>query len=257
MAIELSNISKSVKKTHYKMFLYSVEGCGKTTFGTMAPEPIFACAEDGLNANGISNAPIKTYADLIELIGVLYKEDHGFKTFVVDSLTSFEPMLYAHLCEKEGVDSIEKVGGGFAKHRVESLPLWSTILQGMDALHSKGMNIILIGHSQSKEVRLPESEPYLKYEADLINPKAANMIYRWADVIAFANYRTHVTTDDGAKKTGRGIGTGERVMFLEERPAFHAKNRFGLPPEMSFDYTVFSTELAAPATTNTTNQQGE
>jgi len=248
MAIELSSISKSTKKEHYKAFLFGVEGSGKTTFATHAPAPLFACAEDGLNADGVSNIEIKTYADMIDLIGALYKGEHEFKTLVVDSLTAFEPMLNSYLCERERVDSIDKVGGGFAKYRTESLPLWLTVLSGLDALHKKGMNIIVIGHSQSKEVRLPDAEPFQKYEADLINPKAANMMYRWADIVAFANYRIHVTTDDGVKKTGRGLGTGERVMFLEERPAFHAKNRFDLPPELPFDYTAFSTAMAAPST---------
>ena len=47
----------------------------------------------------------------------------------------------------------------------------------------------------------------------------------------FANYRiSTVKADVGFnKKLTRALGSGERVLHTAERPAFLAKNRYGLP----------------------------
>jgi hypothetical protein len=38
------------------------------------------------------------------------------------------------------------------------------------------------------------------------------------------------------------------VMYTEERPAFYAKNRYGLPPELPFSYSAFAEAAFKPAT---------
>jgi len=73
-------------------------------------------------------------------------------------VTAFEPMLHRKMLELWGVDSIDKVGangGGFYKWRMESLPLWQDILDGLDSLRiNRGMRIMLIGHSTEKDIKL-------------------------------------------------------------------------------------------------------
>ena len=53
-------------------------------------------------------------------------------------------------------------------------------------------------------------------------------------MVLFCNYKTHTRKADVGfdKKVVRGVGSGERVVFTEERPAYLAKNRWGLPPEI-------------------------
>jgi len=64
----------------------------------------------------------------------------------------------------------------------------------------------------------------------------ASLLFRWSDTVAFCTYRisvTGATTDKRGKVTaGRAIGSGQRVMYLSERPAWIAKNRFDLPDEI-------------------------
>ena len=96
---------------------------------------------------------------------------------------------------------------------------------------------MLMGHSIEKEIKPPEADPYRKYALDLLNDKASNLLYRWTDVVGFCNYKvavTGTTTDKRGKvSAGRAIGSGQRMMFLSERPAWYAKNRFDLPNEIS------------------------
>ena len=238
MAITLDSLQKSTARPSRDL-IYGVQGIGKTTLATQMSKPVFLAAEEGLGGLlGVDNWRIESYQDALEAITALHG-DHQFQTVVFDTVSAFEPMLLDRLVADWGVDSIEKVGvngGGFFKWRVESLPLWEMVLRGLDSLRiNKGMRIVLIGHSTSIEIKPPEADPYRKYTLDLLNPKASDLIYRWADVVAFCNYKVAVTgaVKKGDKITaGRAIGSGERVMYLSERPAFYAKNRFGLPDEI-------------------------
>ena len=74
------------------------------------------------------------------------------------------------------------------------------------------------------------------------------------DAIGIADGRESVRDDDcgvssaaGADRVeDRALGSGERVIHSEERPAFLAKNRYGLPDTLSLDWSAFA--QAMPAT---------
>lgn len=240
MAISLATLKKSTTLPPRDL-LYGTQGIGKSTLGSTLPNPVFLATEDGLSGlPGVDHWEIRSYQDLIDAISVLH-EEHEFQSVVLDTVTAFEPMLHRRLLELWQTDSIDKVGtngGGFYKWRNEALPLWQELLDGLDSLRiNRGLRVMLIGHSIDKEIKPPEADPYRKYTIDLLNDKAAAVLYRWADVVGFCNYRISVTGAARDKrgqvtKAGRAIGSGERVMYLSERPAFYAKNRFDLPDEI-------------------------
>jgi hypothetical protein len=240
MAISLATLKKSTTLPPRDL-LYGTQGIGKSTLGSTLPKPVFLATEDGLSGlPGVDHWEIRSYQDLIDAISVLH-EEHDFQSVVLDTVTAFEPMLHRKLLDLWQTDSIDKVGtngGGFYKWRNEALPLWQEILDGLDSLRiNRGLRVMLIGHSIDKEIKPPEADPYRKYTIDLLNDKAAAVLYRWADVVGFCNYRISVTGATRDKrgqvtKAGRAIGSGERVMYLSERPAFYAKNRFDLPDEI-------------------------
>ena len=70
----------------------------------------------------------------------------------------------------------------------------------------------------------------------------AAVIREWADAVLFANYKTIVKKDDvGFNKTSnRGISTGERMLFCNERPAYMAKNRYSLPDSIGLSWNEFA-----------------
>ena len=53
-------------------------------------------------------------------------------------------------------------------------------------------------------------------------------------MVLFCNYRTRIHSAEVGfnKEIKRGEGSGERVIYTEERPAYLAKNRWGLSPEI-------------------------
>ncbi len=62
------------------------------------------------------------------------------------------------------------------------------------------------------------------------------LIKEWADMLLFANYKTiSVATDDKGKKFKAQGGT--RVMYTAHHACWDAKNRYGLPEEVPFEYS--------------------
>ncbi|MGN0691613.1 MAG: AAA family ATPase, partial [Oscillospiraceae bacterium] len=87
--------------------------------------------------------------------------------------------------------------------------------------------------------------------------QTAPLVKEWADMILFCNYETYaVATDkDGKKFKAQG---GQRVMYTTHHPCWDAKNRAGLPPKLSLDYSEIahviegtSPAASAPAPTVT------
>ena len=72
--------------------------------------------------------------------------------------------------------------------------------------------------------------------------RAAALVQEHSDIVLFANYRiSTVKADVGFnKKVSRAVGSGERVIHTTERPAFLAKNRYGLPDTLPLDWQAFA-----------------
>jgi len=221
--------------------IYGPHGVGKSTFGAMAEAPIFLQTEDGLTNIDCERLPLATeYADVIAALGELYSEPHEYRTVVVDSVDWLERLIWAEVCQKRGVESIEDIGYG--KGYVFALTNWREVLSGLDALRNeRDMHIILIAHAQIEKFANPETDTYDRYSPRL-QKLASALVQEWCDDVLFATYRIHTkTTNEGFdRKRVQGIGTGERIIRTTERPAHVAKNRLGLPEEFPLDYRIYA-----------------
>ena len=61
------------------------------------------------------------------------------------------------------------------------------------------------------------------------------LVKEWADMVLFANYKTFSVAVDDKGKKHKAQG-GARVMYTAHHPCWDAKNRYGFPGEMPFDY---------------------
>lgn len=213
-----------------KIVVYGVQGIGKTSFGATFDDAILAPVEDGAGNVNIQSFPkIESYEMMEQVITELH-QDHPFKTLVVDSIDWLEPLVWAKTCALHKKDNIEDFGYG--KGYVMALDAWRYLMSGFDSLRTtKGMNIVLIAHTHIKRFEAPDTEPYDRYETKL-QKSASALCEEWADMVLFANYKVRIAKDKKGESTNRGHGQGERVLYTEERPAFKAKNRWGLPEEI-------------------------
>lgn len=230
MAISLSSLKRSTSLKPPRITVYGVQGVGKTTFGTGAPKPVVIQTEDGLGNIDVDHFPLaRTFEDVMEAIGALYEEDHDFKTLVVDSLDWLEPLIWAKACRENKWNSIEDAGYG--KGYVAAVSYWRDYIDGVNLLRDdKGMTIVQTAHSQVRRFDSPLSDPYDRYEIKL-HKAAGSIIQEHSDIVLFMNYNVSTVKADAGfnKKITRAVGSGKRVVYTEERPAFHAKNRFSMP----------------------------
>jgi hypothetical protein len=237
----LNGIQKGRVRLPRRVLLYGLHGVGKSTFGATALNPIFIATEDGLGDIDCERFPLATeYPAAIEALSALYIEKHKYQTVVIDSLDWLERLIWADVCAKRGVESIEDIG--YAKGYVFALTQWREVLSGLDALRNeRGMQVILIAHATIEKFANPETDTYDRYVPRL-QKLASALIQEWADEVLFATYKVHTkTTDEGFdRKRTQGIGTGERVIRTTERPAHLAKNRLNLPDEFPLDYRLYA-----------------
>ncbi len=230
MAINLSSLKRADRVKPARIVVYGVHGVGKTTFGTSATKPVVILTEDGLGNIDVDHFPLaRSFDDVMEAIGALYEEDHDFKTLVVDSLDWLEPLIWNKACRENKWNSIEDAGYG--KGYVAAVSYWRDYIDGINLLRDdKGMTIIQTAHSQVSRFDSPLSDPYDRYEIKL-HKSAAAIIQEHSDIVLFMNYNVSTVKADAGfnKKVTRAIGSGKRVIYTEERPAYHAKNRYSMP----------------------------
>ena len=277
MAFDLASISNEAVARAPRIVLLGVEKIGKTSFacgdrvvdgkiveyGLNRPVIVSVRGEQGADAIPVPKFPVAQSLDnVIEALASLYTGDHEFGTVVVDSVSALEPLVWADVCQEAGVQSIEKVGGGYGKGYTEALARWRRLLDGLDALRQKkGMASIVIGHTKVKAINNPDTDSYDAYQLD-INDKAANLLFRWADLILFANTKVIVKKEDtgfnGEKKRAIDGANGMRFLYTQKRPSHPGGGRgvYGaLPYELPLDWASFQAAVAAVMGNNNENNK--
>lgn len=249
MAISLQSLNRKSSPKPPRIVIYGVHGVGKTTFGTSAPNPVVVQTEDGLGAIDVPHFPLaKSFSDIMEAFQALYTEENDFGAVVVDSLDWLEPLVWAETCRRNGWADIEQPGYG--KGYIATLTVWREYFDAINALRDdKGMIIIQTAHTDIKRFDSPETEPYDRYVIKL-QARAAALVQEHADMVLFANWKVATTKADVGfnQKVTRAIGRGERTLYTEERPAFIAKNRYRLPPEIKMSWNDLMAAISPPET---------
>lgn len=221
-----------------RVVLYGVEGIGKTTFAANAPGTIFIGAEDGSANLDVTRFPSpESYQDILDAIGALYQDEHDFKTVVLDSIDWAETLIFEAVAREHNVTGIE--GLGYGKGYIYAVDKFTQMLRGFDALVSKGMNVIVVGHALVKTFNDPEFEPYDRYSLKLSKQDMPKLT-EWCDALLFANYDTTVVNVGTDKNPNvRAKSFNKRQLYTERRAAFDAKNRFGLPDRLPLSWDAF------------------
>ena len=223
----LQSLTKGRLQQPVRVVLYGVEGVGKSTFGSGAPAPIYLGAEDGTAQLDVTRFPKpESLEEALDAVRTLIREEHDFRTLVVDTLDWLEPLIWQHTVEaarSKDISTIEDFGYG--KGYVAAMDHWRRFVKALEVLRSaKQMNVVLIAHSWIKAFKNPQGEDFDRYEMKL-HAKAAGLMKEWADAVLFCDFETFSKTDARTKRV-RGVDTGARVIHTERRAAYDAKNRY-------------------------------
>lgn len=245
MAISLKSLKKTGVARPPRIVVYGTHGIGKSTFAAQAPSPVFIQTEEGLDAINVMAFPqSQSFDDIMDSIGVLASEDHDYATVVVDSADWAEQLVHKKVAQDNNVATIDAIGYG--RGYKAATDYWRQILDGLDHLRTdKGMQVILLAHTQVKRFDDPLADPYDRYQLDL-HHASASLISEWCDILMFANQQySTVKSDVGFnQKVTRAVGSGNRVLYTQERPGWQAKSRWPLPDMLPLDYSKFADALS-------------
>lgn len=221
-----------------KVLVYGPEGIGKSTFASRFPEPVFIDTEGSTKDMDVSRfEKASSWTMLMEQIRYVKVNPSICRTLVIDTADWAEQMCVTDLCARYGKKGIEDFGYGngyvYAKEE------FGRFLNALEEVVEAGINVVLTAHAQIRKFEQPdELGSYDRWEMKLgkkTSSQTSPLVKEWADMVLFANYKTwSVAVDDKGKK--RKAQGGARVMHTTHHPCWDAKNRYGLPEEVPFEY---------------------
>ncbi|HCT90966.1 MAG TPA: hypothetical protein DF613_06255 [Lachnospiraceae bacterium] len=241
------------KLPHAKKFaVYGPEGIGKSTFASRFPDPVFIDTEGSTKDMNVSRFEKPTsWPMVLEQVRYIHDNPGTCKTLVIDTVDWAEQMCIEHICVKHQKDGLESFGYGSGYIYVKEE--FSRFLNRLEEVIECGVNVVLVAHAQLRKFEQPdEMGAYDRWELKLGKKTASQispLIKEWSDALLFANYKTHVVKVDGKNKAQGGA----RVMYTAHHSCWDAKNRYGLPEELPFEYGAIAHIISngtAPQTEN-------
>ena len=243
MALNVKRITASSAKN---ILLMGRAGSSKTTTVLSFPVPILLPVESGLPDDVEADAfdiP-KNAAEVMQALRALAKEQHDYKTLIVDTVSMFERLWWAALTGPGGEmplkDALDFGKGDAAVERLYVEPFQNAL----DHLRvRKGMNVVLNCHVDQQRVKPPKGA-----EFDVLKPK----LRRRAQALLSERSYAVLYLDREEKRGGATVTLYSRgVPGVETKSRIALPDRLVIPPSGAYDvlapYFARGDKPAAPA----------
>ena len=186
------------------ILLYGQSKIGKSTLASQFPGAIFASTEPGLKYLEAYQVEVNNWDTFIKMCSELEKEEHDFKTVVIDTIDLLYSFLTKKISRSAGVDDISDMKSFSKGYRMANEGLHNTLakLTNMTTKRGHKMGLIMISHITQRE-----DEGRVLW-APTLSPSPTKRMQGMADIICCADvYR------------GEG-GKVERILRLSSHPKF-------------------------------------
>lgn len=220
-----------------KIVAYGPEGIGKSTFAAQFPDPVFIDTEGSTKDMDVARFPEpSSWTMILEQVTEVIKTPNICKTLIVDTADWAEMLCITHVCATNRKSSIEEFGYGKGYTYIQEE--FGRLLNLLTDVIKVGINVVLTAHAKMRKFEQPdELGAYDRWEMKL-SKGVAPMVKEWADMVLFCNYKTTVINVDGqgVQKGKNKVQGGKRIMYATHHSCWDAKNRYGLPDEVPFEY---------------------
>jgi hypothetical protein len=233
------------------ILIYGAEGRGKTTLVSKFPKPVALLLEHGL-PRGVSLDAVEdvgSFDAVMEAMRAIYSNSGEYRSLIIDTVDALEALLIEHLCAKNDWKNIETPPYG--KGWVAADDEWRRFIRAVSAIRDKhNMTVVLTCHCAIERIDDPRAPTYTAYQPRL-HKRARGLVMDCTDAVFFLAEDLRVVTDDsGFRDRTRAATDARRFLFTEGRPAFAAKNRFGMPEKipipLDFDFSTIAQYWANP-----------
>lgn len=219
-----------------RIILNAVEGFGKTTFASYAPNPalIMSSGETGyLTLVGVDLVPSidcvesESWQETLDLVDQVAVND-DYETIVLDALGGFERQAHDMILKRDFSGNTKKFNH---YHKGQELAVndWLKLLK---RLEQSNKTVVILSHSIIKTFSDPLGADFDRYRVDC-HKYTWSVTHKWCDAVLFGVFRSIVDESASNKKgKGKGIGGQDRVIYTEHHDAYDAKNRFSMPAEI-------------------------
>lgn len=212
-------------------------GLGKTSLAASFPKPVIIRAEDGVKKSLFTGwkkeqipallPVLKKPDDLWDQLTALIKEDHPFKTVVIDSVTALETMFVDHIVSTDPKQprGIQQALGGYGAGRDAVSSMHRRVRKAAARLVARGINVVFIAHAETVTVTPPDADSYTKYSMRL-HEKSMQPYVDDVDLIGFLRLQTALQGKDDERR--KAISDGTRQLICYAVASNVSKNRFGI-----------------------------
>lgn len=232
-------VTSGIQSAPVKVVLYGPEGIGKSTFASHFPNPVFIDTEGGTKRLNVARLPQPTsWAMLLDEVAEVRKGNVPCSTLVIDTADWAERLCIQAVCAKAKVNGIEDFGYGKGYTYVKEE--FSKLLDALEEVLNAGHNVVVLAHAAITKFEQPDAVGNYDRWSMKTSKQVAPLLREWCDMLLFANYKTVVEKAGSSPNAKNKASGGRRVLYTAHHPCWDAKNRFGLPEEVPFDYAAIA-----------------
>lgn len=213
-----------------KGIVYGPPGIGKTTFGAMAGNSLILDCENGAGAIQCQRTPyLSTWSEIADWLTIFEHEEHDYRALVIDSIDWLIRRCEEHVAGSHAKldQTLNRSHGGYGNGKqVLKNYVYQVLLPQLDRIVNRGIAVILLAHAKRSEIVDVDGVTTEKTTADLPD-EYRNVFVEWSDFVCLA----------------RMDGDGNRVLITRETPRALAKNRYGMPEVIAFDWNSFTAAI--------------
>ena len=226
-----------------RVMVYGRHGMGKTSWAASAPKPLILDMEGGSNDIDVDRTPVYATLDALrdDIRGIITADKFEYDSLVVDSVDWLEKLIHRDVCDKfeKNVESIAEIpyGRGYET----AVDVIRGLLKAFSMIQKKHKcHIILVAHASISKYEDPTTEAYDRITPALhVNSKGKGFaleVLEWCDEVFYLAEKVFTRESERGfnQKVVKAVGSGELVLHTRSQPAFDAKSRLTLPPELPF-----------------------
>ena len=219
-----------------KVVLYGPEGIGKSTFASQFPDPVFIDTEGGTKRLNVARLPAPTsWAMLLDEVAEVAHGGVPCGTLVLDTADWAERLCIEAVCARFKVKGIEDFGYG--KGYTYAKEEFARLLDALEEVLGAGKHVVVTAHAQITRFEQPDAVGSYDRWTMKTSKQVAPLLREWCDMLLFANYKIVVEKDGAGANAKNKASGGKRVLYTTHNPCWDAKNRFGLPDEVPFEFS--------------------